>query len=55
MSAFSLREHLIKRGVTDEKGIRHHLSVAYNLITTVPELSVRRYNPRRPMHGVFEG
>lgn len=40
---FSLRDKLVKAGVTNEEEIREHLSRAFTAISFAPHLRVRDY------------
>jgi hypothetical protein len=53
--AFSLRAKIVSSGITDEASIRYHLKRAHDILTHIPGINLRRYNPRVPMSGVVSG
>lgn len=42
---FSLRESLIRNGVTTEEAMRRHLAFVHGTIQAVPRLDITRYRP----------
>lgn len=51
---FSLRAHLIERGYNGAT-LTSMLGVAHDVVSNIPGVSIRTFNPRRPMEGVNSG
>jgi len=50
----SLRARCVAAGM-DEHATREALRLAHCILTSVPGVNIRRFNPARPMQGVHSG